>query len=319
MSFFKKIGGFLKKAAPAIGTVAGSIFGGPAGGAIGSALGGLFSAKSSKQTMGDPNVGPQQPQVEVTGQRPGIDWGGIAQSVAPLAAGALNYYGQRQTNAANAQQAQAQMDFQNQQTSTSYQRGTADMRAAGLNPLLAYSQGGAGSGSGAMATMGNEIGSGANSALSSAQTLSQIQNLRAQNDQIYASTDLTEAQAQRTRIQAANDLADNPRIKNVAEGSKHYPSQQYELATRGTLQNYLMNQVMESEIASAKATASYKGSQAQSAKYGLAKDETYNRYYRDSGKLTGGGYEPWRQAIRENVSSAGQAVRDASSIYKLWD
>ena len=59
-----------------------------------------------------------------------------------------------QANNANqfsAQQAQDQMNFQKDMSNTSYQRGTADMEAAGLNPMLAYSQGGASVPTGAMA------------------------------------------------------------------------------------------------------------------------------------------------------------------------
>lgn len=49
-------------------------------------------------------------------------------------------------------QAQKQMDFQERMSSTAYQRAIQDLKAAGLNPALAYMQGGAPSAAGAMAT-----------------------------------------------------------------------------------------------------------------------------------------------------------------------
>lgn len=67
----------------------------------------------------------------------------------------------------NAEQAQIQRAWQEKMSNTAYQRGMADMQKAGLNPILAYSQGGAQVPGGAAATVGGAQMSSANAQMAS--------------------------------------------------------------------------------------------------------------------------------------------------------
>lgn len=111
-----------------------------------------------------------------------------------------------QTNAFNAEEAQRQRQFEERMSDTQYQRAVADMRAAGLNPALAYQQGGAGTPSGASASgqsarmensnaqLGSAIGTGAATALD-------IYNQVQQAKLTQAQTTAAQAQAYRTMVE----------------------------------------------------------------------------------------------------------------------
>lgn len=69
-------------------------------------------------------------------------------AAAAVGSAVVSAYSARQANKSNESISDKQMEFQRQMSDTQYQRGMADMRTAGLNPMLAYNQGGASSPSG---------------------------------------------------------------------------------------------------------------------------------------------------------------------------
>jgi hypothetical protein len=89
--------------------------------------------------------------------------GAIIGGIGSLASGLFGMAGQskankanirmaRETNQFNRDMAREQMAFQERMSNSAYQRSMEDMRKAGLNPILAYKQGGAGTPGGASAS-----------------------------------------------------------------------------------------------------------------------------------------------------------------------
>lgn len=126
--------------------------------------------------------------------------------------GGLSFLGTESTNSANAAQASLNRDFQATQSGTSYQRAVKDMEAAGLNPMLAYSQGGATTPGGAQAVMQNSLSNAVGSGGSALSQLRASDLVKEQTNKTVAETDASKADAKLKLSQAAVNAASVPRI-----------------------------------------------------------------------------------------------------------
>lgn len=154
--------------------------------------------------------------------------GGIAGAIGDAAAAGdanrTNKEIAEKATAANQASAREQMAFQERMSNTAYQRGIEDMRKAGLNPMLAFSQGGASAPAGTSSTAATtrvdpvpSIGAGAvkgiSGGLASALNVAQAAQSLEQTD---ANIKLAEMSAQAKAAEAASSVqsAKNASILN---------------------------------------------------------------------------------------------------------
>jgi len=124
-------------------------------------------------------------------------WGPI---IAAGITAATSAFGASRQNRTQIAMSREQMDFQERMSNTAYQRSMADMRAAGLNPMLAYGQGGATTPGGAQPNIVNPMGTELSGITT---TALQSRRVKAETDATKQSEDTNFAQMQKYEAEQA--------------------------------------------------------------------------------------------------------------------
>lgn len=147
--------------------------------------------------------------------------GAVTGAVATLTGGLLTNKAQAsqasEANRFSAEQSAQQMAFQERMRDSQYQAAVADLKKAGLNPMLAYSQGGAASPSGAsavgqQATLRNPTEGLANSAAAIANIKADLALKDTQATKNVADTNVAEQNAKYTDALTASEIMRMPGI-----------------------------------------------------------------------------------------------------------